>query len=51
MKFVTESLVPSKKPENVDFFQAEVSDRAVDMAGRLLEYRFSLHKFPKSLFT
>lgn len=50
VKFVAESLVLPKKPENGDFFQAEVSDRAVDLAGGLLEYRFSLQKFPKGLF-
>lgn len=48
MKFVTKPHGLSKKPEIDDFFQAEMSDRAVDMAGRLLEYRFNLHNFSKS---
>ena len=51
VKFVTKSDALLKKREIVDIFQAEISDRAVDMAGRLLECRFSLHKFSWGFFT
>ena len=50
VKFVTKLLVLPKKPEIDHFFEAEVSYRAVDLAGGLLECRISLHKFSKGLF-
>ena len=50
VRFVTKPLVLAKKPEIDQFFQAEAPDRAVDMAGRLLECRLSLHKFSKGFF-